>query len=274
MELPKDKCYENVEYKFNKKNENTFNLIVPRFAHIMRIKHLFFELKDLELFNVDTNFEFLNKSRIELIINGDVICKESLLFLLNLNHIQFDKNNAIIKLPHDNLFPNGFITLKDTEIKYELFFELGTDEILDISANIQLTYVDSDEFKILSTSKTPILKNKNFIKNIIYDNREKKCNINIEFQTTLINKGYFIEGNLENLLKIRLTNNKTDIRFTYDKLMLIANSQYINKNLIYIPIDENYDYSKNIINDDVSQKESVLSFEFSESTKYINVHVY
>ncbi len=278
MELSKllnDRTFKNFTDEFDKLDDNTLSLKLLRKGDIMKIKHIFFELKDSNLFDVDINYEILNKSKLKLFIRNELIFDQSLLFLINLNPIKIIKNSVLIELPY-SWFTNEFIMIACvfSDFRLELNFENHAEHIFHASVNLEYTFAEGDDRLALAFNRH--IAKSQFTKSTNYQNTEKICNFDIEIDPKYYLKGYFIEGNLENLLKLTLKNMKdakTSIRFEYNKLMMIANSKYINKNLIYVPINEEYDYTKMENKYYDYPLKSIFSFEFSESPKYINIHV-
>jgi hypothetical protein len=315
MELVTNYSIENMTCKFNKDTEHMFSMDLSRSADLIKVKNLFFQLNVsslqtvstvfTDIFDCDINFNNLNNSRLKLFMGNQLICEQSLLFLINLSPVKYVKNSVILELPYAYFF-NNFVMISfsgiSTPLKLELHFE-NCKDILNISSNLSATFVDSKTRKILHD--TDIISKYQYTESVYYDNAFNLTDLNIILNVNPHYKnhsviGYFIEGDLDNLLNLELQyqvpkakiqnlfskdviqytqddlseENVYVQRFEYDNLMVIANSKNINKNLIYISLSENYDYKTfNKINMENNMvKCTKCLFKFSQSPKYINIH--
>lgn len=162
-------------------------------------------------------------------------------------------NKIIMKLPFDYLLGQFILIAHQYHpINYKIIFNSKYRQFFsNISMGIELTYIKSME------RVNCVLKSHNYLVQCIQSeiidlnilNRESKMEfiqiVNFKDKT----KGYFIQGNIDELVNVELYLND-HLRYSYDEIMIYEFCHRISKNLIYIPhIGQNMNY-KNISNTD------------------------
>ncbi len=260
------------EYENFVNQNNNFKLDVARTGDISKHTHLIFES------NITDINEFKNKiknNNITLEIGGTTIYQMKLDFLMNFNDITYENYKFILKIP-DFLNMNLYHCLLPYNIiRYIINYNNNDNQ------NIEKITLFGKKISLSTEEKNKLVNNlhdENY--QILYSNyssiNTNSNQINIKLMFDNLIKGYFIQGNINELDELKIQFNG-QIYNSYDKLTLSLISKKINENLIYIPFNDNFKYDDTNLNSfDGAVNHSridnvVLKFKFSNIQKNINI---
>jgi hypothetical protein len=235
------------EYVDLEKKDDTFviehlnNIFFPSgnfgYGDIAKIKFIIFESKE----NI-TKDNFINSivnGLIRIQIGELVVGEYHLSLFTKLNDVIQVQNKFAIKIPQEltiseiilAAIPNLHCKVIVTNINNELFD--NTKMIVDY-----VKYEGTDKHHLTVLDQKPKFQNiqtYNLITNGVNDTK-----IKLPFDGNV--KGYFFEGDIENINKFNFQLNGYDI-FTYDRIMIDMYCKKINKNLLYFPFNHLHSYN-------------------------------
>lgn len=194
-------------------------------------------------------YEILDNCKYVVKINETPIISCNLRTITQFDRMMIFDKFAIIKLPNDWLI-GKFISISDKlgAMCIEIHSDNThvTNKINKIMLNYEMIYYESF-FRVWLKNNTHAVKFQQLEENPLSTKTDKTATYVIKSKS--IHRGYFIESpNLASIQNISCQmiseNNKSHTRFNYSKWMILANSVRVSNNMIYLPINNNFDYKE------------------------------
>lgn len=229
--------------KFNFIYDSTsrdYYIIQHRMGDEVIPRTIIFELTE-EFINmtIDEIKNILYGSVIKVIVGGQPILNNPLDLYAHLEKPIKINNKIIIKFPFDYLLKKLMLVgMNYHDVKYIIKFDSNMPVFFsNVSMNIELKYLDSNERHDIVMNQNEYLIQ--YITSEIIDlevlNLEPQSQFRLMANFNGITKGYFIQGNIDQLMSIELCLN-SHTRLLYDDDMIYTFCQRISENLIYVPL--------------------------------------
>jgi hypothetical protein len=229
---------QNVNLSLDRNNQG-FRLVLPRNGDTFFYKYLAFEFQN----NISENDfnNIIKNAYFELKIGGCTIIKNKLSFFTLVDPIKIKNNKVIITLPMD-YFMNEIYLIK---VQYnEITININDIENINLINNCALygtyRFYDNPERQQIAQQEKDILIQNLQSKYIVLEDPVTEIKMRLCFNH--ICRGYFIEGPINNLSQIKLFVNAHE-RLHYDDLMVDLFCKKISDNLIYLPLDNNFNFT-------------------------------
>jgi hypothetical protein len=227
--------YNNQRQFEHMQNNNCFKLIINHNECDTLIpKYLVFNL------NSDTNINnFINSienSKFKMIINNVDLINHYLSLYTKLYPVDnVISNSFVVKIPFESLFDKLNI--------FECMFHNIEFQIENLNnenfASINLICTNTFEFERRLDNTT--LYRQNFIYQDIDNNNDDRLLNSISLNFDFIIRGYFLECNVQKLSNLSISFNRSTL-FNYNKTMINLFTKKINDKLLYIPLNNNFNY--------------------------------
>lgn len=181
-------------------------------------------------YNLEDIIYSIGKSNLIVLVGGYNILSIPLNFFISL--CGYTKKENVIKIPLElKMFFENLIFYAQFQDIHIIISEKN-DNIFESILTVKVTefFENIPYFNVIQQIETTKIEN-----NILQT-------VNITLNHNSLAKGFFIESNLDDISKIILRVNEMD-RFNYDEVLLNIICKKINKNLFYIPLDINQDYT-------------------------------
>ena len=225
-------------------------LILPRECDIIEFEYL--ELNFFDSLTIQ-HMDIINSIILTMKIHDEKILTIPLSLLINLkNPIIINNFTYYIDLQFNMFFSKNIklLNLQYSNISFSIEFDEFNSDLNSYICNFglvcNLTLLDNSERKKLiqqSLIEYPIQQIQ-FI-NIKIDIIKNKFKLKIPFNGLI--KGFFINAPIQYLSYIELLFNN-EIRYDYNKFLILKKCQKINENLLYVPFETSKSYLDNSIN--------------------------
>ena len=259
-----------IEHKIYRTNDFIYQLDLPRHCDIIELEYL-----ELNFVNNDSNIDMINSIKLTMKINELIILSIPLSFLTSLTKpIKCGNSTYYIDLNFDMFFGKiiKLIKIQYSNINFSIHLDAINLFVINFGLVCNLTFLDNCKRKQLTTQfeEHTIQQIQMFNLNLVTS--QNKFKFNVPFNGLI--KGFFIEAPLQYLLNVKLLFN-TEIRYDYNKFLILQKCQKINENLLYIPFNpsksfkdksiESYEGSTNLSNIQLIEME--FEFETDIETK-------
>ena len=232
-----------MEYKFEQ-IEDKLQVVQPNETDTFLPKCLVFDVSNaMTIDEFENNIKYAN---FKLLLGDDVKWCIPLRFLHNLNKYKIEENQIAVVLPFEWLSQDFNLQILTNQIMFEIE-NLEFNNIENVFIVNVNKYSDSCNINNYQNVLIQILESKY----VDLEKEQRTLSVNLDFTSNT--KGYFIEGDIDNLIKINLLLNDCD-KWLYDKSMLNCFTYRISNNILYVPFS-----NKNKNNSTIITQESYVN---------------
>lgn len=221
----------------NKINKNDtykiFSTIITRNADLIDLKYIKF--MSLDIPDIETFENKMKDGYFELMIGNQVIEKLYFSFLMQLNKVKKCENSFYIKIPSDHTF-GILIMILFKKIDVTVNIKM-CDDFDDVRILTNLIYCDTKErHDILKISHSRLMNNIFLHGNVNCDTLNINYDIKFDYEkfSSYHVKGFFIEGNLDNISSFNLSfDGYNGFEYVSEMFELLCNK--ISNKLLYVP---------------------------------------
>ncbi len=229
--VPIHETYEMIELPFNNRND----CVILKNADLGKLDHLIFTSDTIH--NIDEFNNAIFNTQIELTIGNQIIFTNNLRLYTHFNPVIHVDNTFVIKIPDFFLLNIDLISLQYCEVKIK-YINLNNNLFTEKSLTVKYTHLDIEPRRNRAQRS-----HNNFIQYITHSGEITQNSMmnTSPIESREMIKGYFIEGNIDNINDIELILNGVT-RFKYNKIMINLYCKKITNKLLYLPFNNTHEY--------------------------------